>query len=205
MQTGITQTLSARMIPGEFLYPDELHTRNTNPFPGRRGYSHYSAALATEFGFRCVYCRLPDGLSEVRFQTDHWKPQDAFEAEELELAHSWENLFYACSRCNRKKGAYWRDPGTSEDFIPNPCQHTMDDHVQLEQGGTVEVRSPAGKAMVDQLELNEPARLHFRSWVIEDANQFVDRHTEAKKVVDAWFAQGREPDLADDEWLDIET
>jgi hypothetical protein len=80
------------------------------------------------------------------------------------------NLFYACNRCNSWKGAYWPSPvqRAAGQFIPNPCEHVMFDHVKHGRG-SVEPKSAAGKFMIEHLDLNDPEAVEMRTFLVNSA------------------------------------
>jgi len=133
-----------------------------NP-PSYSSYARYKPFLRQEFASQCVYCRLPDGLKgDDAFGVDHYRPQSKFP----ELATTYANLFYACNCCNRRKGTFW-PTGTqwrSGQFIPNPCDHIMFDHLRYRSAG-VEARSPAGQLAEKLLMLNDEESVKYREFV----------------------------------------
>lgn len=145
-----------------FSYPKNRHTRTKNP-PFQKSYKAYKGDLREEFQRRCVYCCIPDTLSSsgsAGFHIDHYKPKKLFPS----LESDYGNLFYACARCNVAKGAYW--PVTPEaiktQFIPNPCDHRMFDHLRFNDERVV-AHSQVGKWTIDYLDLNEDRSLRFRA------------------------------------------
>lgn len=110
-----------------FRYSQSRYRRKLSP-PSYSDYSRYKSFLKQEFTSQCVYCRLPDGLKgEDSFSVDHYRPQSRFP----ELVTTYANLFYACSGCNRRKGAFWPTDAQwrAKQFIPNPCDHVMFVHL----------------------------------------------------------------------------
>lgn len=87
-----------------FDYPLASHQRRHGP----RGYSQpesYQPWLRDEFSFRCVYCLIREQWGRVtgEFDVEHFRPQ----AINPELATVYDNLLYACGRCNgAKRGSY---------------------------------------------------------------------------------------------------
>jgi len=113
---------------------------------------------------QCVYCRLPDGLKgDDNFGVDHYRPQSKFP----ELATTYANLFYACNCCNRRKGAFWPTDvqWQAGQFIPNPCDHTMFDHLRY-RSTRVEPRSPAGELAERVLMFNDERSMEYRELVL---------------------------------------
>ena len=96
-------------------------------------YSHYRSFkkyLMTDFNQRCGYCDDDDShTGGWRFyQIDHFHPHSKGGAE-----HSYENLVYSCSYCNRAKSNEWR---SSEGFI-DPCKIEYSDIIYRDQTGEI--------------------------------------------------------------------
>lgn len=127
---------------GLFYYPNKKHTRSEVP-PRYKRYQSYKPFLKREFRGTCVYCRKPDWTAESEFGTDHYKPQVDFPS----LSNDYDNLFYACNSCNRKKGTKWPSPKERKQgmVIPNPCDYVMSDHLKLDSAKTVRAKSKYGE------------------------------------------------------------
>src|SRR4051812_47962992 len=70
---------------------------------GYRQYNKYKPWLRDEFLFRCVYCLYRESWTDFGhavFGVDHAKAKTFYPSEECE----YENLLYACNRCNSAKG-----------------------------------------------------------------------------------------------------
>lgn len=151
------------MLLNPFLYPKSPHRRRVQP-PSYSFYARYKPFLKQEFMSRCVYCRLPDGLKgEDNFGVDHYRPQSKFP----ELTTTYTNLFYACNCCNRRKGNFWPTEAQwqTRQFIPNPCEHVMFDHLRY-RGVRVETRTPAGALAERVLILNDEDSVGYREFVL---------------------------------------
>src|SRR5262249_19354003 len=155
---------SARPVLNPFLYPKSKHRRTQQP----QSYSYYPSYkpfLRAEFGRQCVYCRLPDGLKgQDSFGVDHYRPKSLFP----DLQATYSNLFYACNCCNRRKGRFWPTPdetGAGE-FIPNPCDHVMFDHLRF-QSSRIITRSLAGKRAEKTLMLNDDESVRYRELILD--------------------------------------
>ena len=143
-----------------FRYPKSVHLRRLKPGP-YTSYRTYKPHLAREFDGQCVYCRSPDSLKGTdTFGVDHYRPIKRFPA----LACDYANLFYACNRCNSRKGAYW--PVGVEPRLPNPCDDEMAKHVWYD-GPVVVSKSPAGALAEKLLDLNAPDLVVYRTDILE--------------------------------------
>jgi HNH endonuclease len=146
-----------------FRYPQSRYRRKLSP-PSTSDYSRYKPFLKQEFMSQCVYCRLPDGLKgEDSFSVDHYRPQSKFP----DLVTTYVNLFYACSGCNRRKGAFWPTDAQwrAKQFIPNPCDHVMFEHLRY-RSARVETKSPAGELAEQVLMLNDERSVEYRELVL---------------------------------------
>ena len=144
-----------------FSFPKSRHVRLQRP-PTYRNYRSYRPVLQKEFCRICVYCRTPDSITaSLNFGVDHYRPKSKFPAEE----NRYSNLYYCCSACNSRKRDHWPIPSLiSTQFIPNPCDHVMFDHLRF-QGDIVISKSEAGRFTSELLDLNDPKVVEFRAFV----------------------------------------
>jgi hypothetical protein len=144
-----------------FAYPKVRHVRSQKPGPFTQ-YQRFKPFLREEFSRKCVYCREPDGLKgKDSFGVDHYRPKKDFP----QLSCVYENLFYCCGPCNRRKGRRWALPRLeATHFIPNPCDHVMFSHLQFQEG-IVGDKTLAGKYAVECLDLNDPVSVEHRQFV----------------------------------------
>ena len=143
-----------------FHYQKLLHKRTLSPGPFIR-YQTYKKYLKKEFDGTCVYCRMPDTLSEEKsYAVEHYKPKNKFP--HLECVYS--NLFYSCCDCNSHKGTFWpsEQQNKSGIFIPNPCEYVMHDHMRSQADGRIKENSFAGQWTIETLLLNAPQRVQKR-------------------------------------------
>jgi len=133
-----------------FDYPSACHQRRHGP----RGYGQpasYRPWLRDEFSFRCVYCLIREQWGRVtgEFDVEHFRPQ----AMNPDLAAAYDNLLYACSRCNGAKG----DRG-----VPDPCATLTANEVRVLPDGSLEGRSSEALALIAKLGLNSPQMNRWR-------------------------------------------
>lgn len=139
-----------------FNYPHEPHTRRHGP-KGYASHSSYKPWLRDEFEFRCVYCLFrerwyPNGSDS--FGVDHALPKSV----RPDLECTYDNLLYACNRCNTAKGTA---------MVPNPCQLALRGHVRVNNAGLAEGNTPEGTLLIEVLGLNNPTTIEFRRRMLE--------------------------------------
>lgn len=128
--------------------------------PEGKEYSDFIIHLQGRFESICAYCerrceRPPSGKKPERDQdntVDHFKPKscDRFP----ELTHSWENLVYACYRCNQAKGNKFPGKVPAEKGLIEDLIDQIDEADKYgkrfvdpsESDGYVNPRDPAEKA-----------------------------------------------------------
>lgn len=143
-----------------FHYQKIIHKRKLSPGP-YKAYRTYKKHLKIEFDGTCVYCRMPDSLSEEKsYAVEHYRPKRQFPA----LETDYSNLYYSCCDCNSHKGTFW--PSMSQMslgiFIPNPCDYVMHEHLRLQPEGAIKFHSFAGQWTIETLDLNAPNRIKKR-------------------------------------------
>src|SRR6266404_4650262 len=129
-----------------FVYSNRPHLRKHGP-AGYTDYTAYKPWLRDDFHFRCVYCLererwYPSG--HAAFGVDHVLPKGT--PEYLALICDYENLVYACNRCNSAK---------EDRLLLDPCAIPLAEHVRIEDDGTVAWLTPEGKKLVKSLGLNK--------------------------------------------------
>lgn len=136
------------MLP--FSYPESSRLRRHGP-SGYTNYESYRPWLRDEFTFRCVYCLKREvwGWVTGEFDLDHFQPQ----ARNPELQTEYDNLLYACSRCNMAKG---------ERIVPDPTEALMRDQLRVLPDGSVEGFSANAKRVIWILDLNSPQARQWR-------------------------------------------
>jgi hypothetical protein len=134
-----------------FAYPSEPHARRHGP-AGYLSYPSFKPWLRDEFAFRCVYCLFrerwyPSGQDS--FSVEHITPRSVAPERECD----YENLVYACLRCNSWK----RDT-----LLPDPCASGYGQSLHVREDGTVEAMAEEGNRLIDTLFLNGRSQVDFR-------------------------------------------
>ena len=123
-----------------------------------------AAVVRERAGHVSEYCRRPESSSRWRFVCDH------VIAAQHQGMTSADNLALCCSFCNRHKGPNVGgvDPVTRE-VVPlfNPRCDLWREHFRWD-GATIVGTSPAGRATVVVLAMNDPKQLFARVVLIAD-------------------------------------
>ena len=139
-------------LPEPFAYPAAPHARRHGP-AGYRDPADYKPWLRDEFTFRCVYCLEREAWAADRadsFSVDHFAARSTDPA----LAGDYDNLVYACTRCNSNKQA---GP------VPlDPARVAFADHLAVTADGRLVGQTTDEADLVDVLRLNESPALDNR-------------------------------------------
>ena len=170
-------------LPHPFRFPLKPHCRLHGP-QGHKSYTAYKQWLRDEFAFRCVYCLTRERWSadgQNRFSIDHIKPK----SRHRKLITDYDNLVYACQRCNTLKSAKLG--------LPDPCQTNLSKHLKLLHSAKFVGLTPEGKRLVEYLRLNAPERVSDRRMQLYFF-QTPARHP--KEILDSTFGYPEDlPDL----------
>jgi hypothetical protein len=133
-----------------FDYPAAPIVRSHGP----RGYEQsesYRPWLRDEFAFRCVYCLCREQWGRVtgEFNLDHFVPQKI----RPRHATTYDNLVYACARCNRTKSAQ---------RVPDPLATLTLQSVRVHPDGSLEGCSSDAKSLILKLDLNGSRMVSWR-------------------------------------------
>jgi hypothetical protein len=86
-----------------------------------------------------------------RFSVDHVKPKSKY----IKLSCDYDNLVYACTRCNTLK--------STKLGLPDPCEISLAKHLKLLSSGHFVGLTPQGRRLVEYLMLNSTERINDRS------------------------------------------
>jgi hypothetical protein len=140
-----------------FAYPLAPHVRRHGP-RGYRRYEKFKPWLRDEFAFRCVFClmrerRYPNG--QAAFGVDHLVPQVLA----LDRQVDYENLVYACSRCNSFEGDAYP--------ILDPCREVYGTHLQVNEDGTITGLTQDGRKLIRILRLDQHEYVRVRRELLQ--------------------------------------
>src|SRR5258708_7931276 len=136
-----------------FDYPTTKHVRRHGP-SGYKEYSSFKPWLRDEFVFRCVFClvreRMKDPDGQDAFAVEHLKPKKKYP----NLICEYENLVYACLKCNSFKGELAG--------VPSPCAAIYANQIEVRSDGTIHGLTQVGKKMIRVLRLDRDDLTEFR-------------------------------------------
>ncbi len=134
--------------------------RKFNPSP-RRNYQEYKPELRMEFDYSCCWCDISEfeagGVQSL--SVEHYKHKNRFP----ELRLDYENLLYACNRCNGHKSTY--EPSIIQRWmkkvILNPYLHDYELHLNRHDSTWLGT-STMGVFNIERLHLNTKRLIELR-------------------------------------------
>jgi hypothetical protein len=129
-----------------FQYPMLVHVRRHGPL-GYLNYQSYKPWLRDEFQFRCVYCLWRErwhSVGEDAFGVEHLQPR----AEAPDRIGDYDNLVYACCRCNSMK--------VDAPCILNPCEQAYGLHLEVLPDGAIQGLTAQGRELIEICQLARP-------------------------------------------------
>jgi len=117
----------------------------------KKNYQRYRPELQEDFCHICGYCGKHELVSHDGMRIDHFVPQSV----DPGRITDYQNLVYACFRCNSKKYEHWP---TNDKNIPNngnagfvdPTDVTYDTHLGRGVDGSIEYYTEVGKFMFEK-------------------------------------------------------
>jgi hypothetical protein len=141
-------------LPKPFDYPASVHARRHGP-AGYEDYESFKDWLRDEFTFRCVYCLFRERWYPIgyrSFSVEHVIPRSEDRGGPSE--RDYENLLYACSRCNAFRGV--------EDVL-NSIRGVLDQHLEInEEDGSIRGLTDEGRTTIRILKLNDSTYRDYR-------------------------------------------
>ena len=137
-------------------------------------YHAYRELLKADFHARCGYCDDPERFSDVPYQIDHFVPKKAMKTI---AENDYDNLVFACRRCNREKWDKW--PSGNENVhndgvtgFVDPCNPEYDRQFERNDRGEIVPTTPLGKWMWIELDLGNAA--HRIIWTLSQLRKEID-------------------------------
>lgn len=156
-----------------FEYPHLRHERRHGPI-GYIDYRSFKPWLRDDFMFRCIYCLWRETWcadAEGAFSVDHVRPC----VSHPELECDYDNLAYACCRCNAIK---------QDSSLPSgPFADGWSRHLSSAPDGMVRGTSVAGQRIVEICRLNRPALVEARRRMFAVLKELAASGTQTAKAL----------------------
>lgn len=192
-------------------------------------YKKYKPMLRKLFNYSCCYCTICEGENKLGFfHVEHFKPRSKFP----KLERNYENLLYACHKCNIYKKDNWiseklgciRDCNNCKNKICedkdifrfiNPCKEDPQKYIE-ENGFFLKEKnnSKIGKYTIELLRLNRnqllklrQARRNLYMWFVEKCEKQKKAETRLNSVNNQLDRLNRilaKSDLSENERLALE-
>lgn len=133
-------------------------------------YPRYRKFLEKDFQGRCCYCNMPSELLTISYHVEHFIPVKAFEGKKDSLLTEYENLMWACPKCNLSKGNKYEGDLEHSSKIENklfynPVEVDYNDIFFRNEIGGIDSEDEKGRDMIKTLKLYRP--IHNLAWLIE--------------------------------------
>lgn len=118
----------------------------------RSSYRDYKEDLRIDFYFSCAYCSMTEvEAMGIGFDIDHYLPKST----DPDLKNDYNNLMWACQKCNLYKGSYKPDNHDLKigNYVLRPDVHDPANHFELE-GMNLFGKTKTGEFNIERLELN---------------------------------------------------
>jgi 5-methylcytosine-specific restriction endonuclease McrA len=113
---------------------------------------------------RCEYCGLPEAFASFSFQADHI----------ISVKHggktSFDNLAWACFRCNNLKGSDVASYDEATSLLTpfyNPRTQIWAEHFALHSDGVLTGKTASGRVTVQILGMNHPKLVELRQLLLK--------------------------------------
>ena len=144
-------------------------------------HSDYKPYLDQDFSKRCAYCNLSRERITTAFEVDHFIPRAAFKKVRPSLENDYNNLVYACKKCNGTKSGKckvdWTSTSPTNELFYDPVLVDYNTIFYRNQIGAIVSDDLKGKEMIKLLKLYRP--IHILGWVCEEINETADKLQEA--------------------------
>lgn len=134
---------------------------------GNYKHEENKATLMNASSEKCMYCESK--ITHIDYgDVEHIKPKSQFP----ELKLEWDNLGYACTRCNReyKKDKYVEDTPYVNPYDEEPSEHILaSGSFLLQKQG-----SERGELTIQDIGLNRPSLIEKRQQKIDEINKSIN-------------------------------
>lgn len=133
-------------------------------------YRKYRPFLSADFHERCCYCNMSERILTTPFHVDHFIPEKAFNGKRDNLKTDYNNLMWACPKCNLSKGSSYEgdlehDSQIVNRLFYNPVETDYNEIFYRNELGGIDSDDPKGRKMIKLLKLYRP--VHNLSWLLE--------------------------------------
>ena len=132
-------------------------------------YKRYKEWLKKDFHSRCAYCNLREDRITTPFEIDHFIPWAAFRVVRPELNCLYDNLMYACKKCNNAKSDHYAgniyEKRIKNNYFYNPVETDYNEIFYRNEMGSICSEDAKGLSMIARLKLNR--RIHNLAWICD--------------------------------------
>lgn len=157
--------------------PFKQYTISRSKVAYKDDYKDYREDLHKDFNGRCGYCDMPQDLITTNFHIDHFIPQRVFTGIKDYLKTEYNNLIYACPKCNLSKGGKYEgdlenDVGIVNKLFYNPVDVDYNTIFYRDKWGGIHSDDEKGQNMINYLKLYRP--VHQEAWLLENLERLCD-------------------------------
>ena len=147
-------------------------------------YHKYKPYLKKDFKDRCCYCNMPSELLTTPYHIDHFIPIKEFKGKKDSLLIEYDNLMWACPKCNLSKGDkyegdFLNSPKIENTLFYNPVETDYNEIFFRNEIGGIDSEDEKGREMIRILKLYRP--IHNLAWLIERLQKLTFNLDEAAK------------------------
>ena len=133
-------------------------------------YQKYRPYLEEDFDKRCCYCNMSSELLTIPYHVEHFIPRKVFEGKKDSLLTNYDNLLWACPKCNLSKGDKYKgdiekSSKIENELFYNPLEVDYNDIFYRNEIGGIDSDDEKGREMIKMLKLYRP--IHNLAWLIE--------------------------------------
>lgn len=151
-------------------------------------YRKYRPYLKTDFQGRCCYCNMPSSLVTIPYHVEHFIPVNVFKGKKDSLLTDYDNLMWACPKCNLSKGDKYKgdfenSAEIENELFYNPVEKDYNEIFFRNEIGGIDSEDEKGREMIKTLKLYRS--IHNLAWLMERLEKLtVDLDIASKKETD---------------------